>query len=223
MSAAEEAKAAVVMLDRVVFHPHNVRRNLGDLRQLTSSIELHGVLQPVVLERYGAVLRVRMGHRRVAAARLAGLKRVPALVHAEPLEDREFLYLALHENTVRRGLNQQEIRGTARALHESGETYRDIAANLGVSSATVTKWVSADRRDWAARKAGGAVAAGKRVPLTQLREVLTRWERDLAGGLTPAQGRALAAELEPLAYPNGRSTVPSNVHPITSSRKASSA
>lgn len=78
MSGGEEARAAVVVLDRIVFHPSNIRRNLGDLRQMTASIELHGVLQPVVLERYGDYLRVRMGHRRVTAARLAGLKKVPA-------------------------------------------------------------------------------------------------------------------------------------------------
>jgi ParB/RepB/Spo0J family partition protein len=223
VSGVEEAKACVALLDRVVFHPHNVRRNLGDLRQLTSSIELHGILQPVTLERYGDMLRVRMGHRRVAAARLAGLRKVPALVHAEALDDTEFLYLALHENTVRRGLNLQEIRGTARALHESGESYADIAANLGVSYGTVAKWVSADRRDWAARKAGGAVAPGRRVPLTQLREVLTAWERDLRGGLTPDQGRDLLGELEPLAYPDGRRAAPSNVHHLPANRKATSA
>lgn len=60
-----------VRLDAIDFHQHNVREDLGDLRDLTASIRRFGIMQPVVLEQRGDRLRIRAGHRRVAAARLA--------------------------------------------------------------------------------------------------------------------------------------------------------
>ena len=87
-------KAALVRIDQIRFHPANIRRELGDLRDLSNSIRRYGVLQPVVLERFGDTLRLRMGHRRVAAAQLAGLRMVPALIHSEPLDERSFLLQA---------------------------------------------------------------------------------------------------------------------------------
>ena len=94
-------KAALVRIDQIRFHPANIRRELGDLRDLSNSIRRYGVLQPVVLERFGDTLRLRMGHRRVAAAQLAGLRMVPALIHSEPLDERSFLLQAVQENFTR--------------------------------------------------------------------------------------------------------------------------
>ena len=63
----------------------NVRADLGDLEGLADSIRAHGVLQPITVTGvYGedgkpAGFRVLTGHRRLAAARLAGLEHVPAI------------------------------------------------------------------------------------------------------------------------------------------------
>lgn len=69
--SARDLRVGLVKLTDIVFHPHNVCRDLGDLRSLTASIARHGVMQPVVVEEYGDHVRLRAGHRRVAA-RAAG-------------------------------------------------------------------------------------------------------------------------------------------------------
>lgn len=194
MTGAEEARAALVPLDKVMFHPHNVRRNLGDLRQLTASIELHGILQPVVVEHYGQMLRLRMGHRRVAAARLAGLKKVPAIVHADALTDEDFLFIAMHENVIRRGLNKAEVRDAAQALLELGCTRADIAANLGVAVATVGAWLKSKPVD---KRTGVRVKPRK----AGLEKVLEEWGPRLSAGLSPQEGAELVRVLDRLAHP----------------------
>lgn len=197
-------RAAMIALERVVFHPHNVRRNLGDLRTLTASIELHGVLQPVTVEAHGAMLRVRMGHRRVAAARLAGLRRIPALIYPDALDDVEFVYLALHENTVRRDLTRLDRADAILALREAGEPTAAIVANLGSTAKTVASWVtdpSAARVRRNVARTGSATYGGYRVPSGGLKAVLRAWAPRLAAGLTPAQGVALLAELVDLTIP----------------------
>ena len=75
---------AYVPLERLRTHPDNVHRDLGDLRELVESIRQQGVLLPLRVEhRPGSeVLRIRAGHRRAAAAELAGLPKVPCVVVA---------------------------------------------------------------------------------------------------------------------------------------------
>ena len=76
---------AYVPLERLRAHPDNVRRDLGDLRELADSIRRQGILQPLRVEHRpgGQVLRIRAGHRRAAAAESAGLRRVPCVIEAE--------------------------------------------------------------------------------------------------------------------------------------------
>ena len=70
-----------VPLDAIRDHPHNLRREVGDVRELAESMKTFGVLEPIVLapaldEEGGLVLIA--GHRRRAAARQAGLSTIPA-------------------------------------------------------------------------------------------------------------------------------------------------
>lgn len=131
---------ANVRVDQVHFHRHNVRRDLGDLRTLTDSILRFGVMQPVVLERHGDQLRLRAGHRRLAAARLAGLVKVPAVIHRDALDDDEWLVHAVQENVMRRGLDTSERRDTIRALRAQGVSWEGVADAFGCTVPTAHRW-----------------------------------------------------------------------------------
>lgn len=133
-------KAALVPVDTILFHPHNIRRDYGDLRGLAASITRFGVMQPVVLETYGDRLRLRAGHRRVAAARLAGLTKVPAIVHSDALDDDEWLMASVHENAQRRALDAGERTRTITALRDHGCSWEGIAEAFGVTAATCRGW-----------------------------------------------------------------------------------
>ncbi|WP_369068570.1 ParB/RepB/Spo0J family partition protein [Kineococcus terrestris] len=196
MSASRPQPDVVVARIRVAdvrFHPHNVRRDLGDLRDLTGSIKRYGVMQPLVVERYGPGFRLRAGHRRLAAARLAGLASVPALVHREVLEDDEFLMQALHENLMRRGLDHDERRQALHDLRDAGCTWQGIADSLSVSVATVKKWA-------AHVPTTGKRPGGTRLPTGQLRDLIDSWRERASHGLSADDAAALIEQLDALAH-----------------------
>ena len=104
-----------IPLDRLAAHPRNVRRNLGDLTDLTRSIRDRGVEMPLVVLPADdtGTHHIVAGHRRRAAAEAAGRTSVPCLVR--PFDDDADIVLAmLPENTQRSdGLN---VADEARAL-----------------------------------------------------------------------------------------------------------
>src|ERR1043165_2258573 len=83
------------------------------LNELAASIKTHGILQPVVVAAGadGEVYNLIAGERRVRAARIAGIDKIPAMVRSsDPDSTRE---AALIENLQREGLTPLE---EARAL-----------------------------------------------------------------------------------------------------------
>lgn len=160
-----DTKVGLVRLDDIHFHQHNVRRDLGDLRTLVESIRQFGVMQPVVLEDNGDRLRIRAGHRRVAAARIAGLTRIPALIHRDVLDDDEWLMQAVHENTRRRGLSDEDREHTIAAMRESGLTWQGVADAFGVSTATIQRVRGGDR----------SAAKKRRIYVTHLERFIDTW------------------------------------------------
>jgi len=142
--SADDVRVGRVAIDSIDYHQHNVRVDLGDLRDLTDSIRRFGIMQPVVLERRGDRLRIRAGHRRVAAARLAGLTRVPAVIHSAALEGDEWLTAAVHENTRRRGLDDADRARTVAAMRTEGMTWEAIGDAFGVTAATARRYLSGD-------------------------------------------------------------------------------
>lgn len=137
-----DLRVGLVRVDEVLFHPHNVRTDLGDLRTLTNSIKQFGVMQPVVVEQYGKQMRLRAGHRRVAAARLAGLTRIPAVIHAEPLDDDEWIVQSVQENVMRRNLDRDDRQRAVQALRDLGCTWDGIGEAFAVAASTAMKWAS---------------------------------------------------------------------------------
>jgi len=198
MPQERRAEARIVGVDQLLFHPRNVRTDLGDLRELADSIAIEGVLVPVMAERRGQTLRLLHGHRRVAAARLAGLRRVPCIVVAEH-DDDEVISVMLAENLQRAGLSREEKRTAVRTLRdEFGHTVEGIAARLGVCESTVRAWVrDPDWRDRKGTTPGVKAAQRARVYPGRVHELCQRWEgrapaellaelRDLIGGWEPA-------------------------------------
>ena len=112
----------------------------AELAELAVSIREFGILQPLILtfnpdmpERYVLIA----GHRRLEAARLAGLNQVPAVVREASEQDR--LELALIENIQRTDLNPLEQAEVYRQLvDEFGLTHEEISSRVGKSRAAVT-------------------------------------------------------------------------------------
>lgn len=151
-----QVRAALVRVDKCAVHPHNVRRDLGDLRPLMASIARFGVMQPIVVEARGTGLRLRAGHRRLAAVQLLGKSHIPAIIHSDSLEVDEWLVQAVQENVMRRGLDADERRDAIQAMRAEAMSQQGIAQAFGVSPATIRTWERPTNRATPARSATSA-------------------------------------------------------------------
>ncbi len=127
-----------VPLARVAPNPHQPRHRWddSDLADLAASIREHGVLQPVLVTETLEGYQLIAGERRVRAARLAGLERIPALVRQ--LADRDQLEVALVENVQRADLDPiDEALAYRQLIDEFGLTQERVAERVGKARATV--------------------------------------------------------------------------------------
>lgn len=129
-------------------HPDNPRKDLGDVTELAESIKVNGVLQnltvvPLIGEITkkwdGESYRVIIGHRRLAAAKLAGLEELPCVV--VEMSEREQLSTMLTENMQRSDLTVYEQAQGFQMMLDMGDTVEDIAEKSGFSATTVRRRV----------------------------------------------------------------------------------
>jgi ParB family chromosome partitioning protein len=139
-AAPADAGETVVEVDvtQIETNPNQPRKTIDDdkLKQLSQSIKEDGVLQPIVVRRTGEKYQLVMGERRLQAARLAGMPKVPVLV--KNVKDVDSLRLALVENIQREDLNVIEVAYAYRALVGSfGLTQSDLAQLIGRDRSSV--------------------------------------------------------------------------------------
>ena len=115
------------------------RRNFDEeeLRSLSRSIVENGILQPLVVRRINNTeFELIAGERRLRAAVMAGLNKVPCVVHK--CGDKDSALLALIENLQRTDLNMfEEARGIARLIRKYGLTQEQAAIKLGKKQSTI--------------------------------------------------------------------------------------
>lgn len=127
-----------IAVDKIVSNPGQPRRTFGDeaLAELAASIKAVGIVQPVVVRRAGGSFEIIAGERRWRAARMAGLKTVPAVIR--DAGDAESVELALIENLSREDLNPIDAaRAYANLQEDFGITQEELAAKLGRSRSAV--------------------------------------------------------------------------------------
>lgn len=131
----------VLMVSTFQIRPNKTqpRRNFDeeDLRSLSRSIVENGILQPLVVRRINSTeFELIAGERRLRAAVMAGLSKVPCVVHT--CTDKESALLALIENLQRADLSMfEEARGIARLIRKYGLTQEQAALKLGKKQSTV--------------------------------------------------------------------------------------
>lgn len=137
---AEGAGASVleIPLAELESNPLQPRRRFepAALEEMAATIRTHGVLTPVVVRRAAHGYQIVAGERRVRAARLAGLARIPAIV--KEASNAQALEMALVENLQREDLNPLEAAEAYRRLVEDfGLSQEDVAGRLGRDRSSV--------------------------------------------------------------------------------------
>jgi ParB family chromosome partitioning protein len=111
-----------------------------ELAELADSIRAQGILQPLLVRRDGADYELVAGERRLRAARLAGLERVPVVVRA--ISDAEMLEISIVENIQRENLNPMEEADAYHRLIEAfGLTQEEAARRVGKSRSAVANFL----------------------------------------------------------------------------------
>jgi len=130
--------ATEIPISRIERNPYQPRERMAqpELETLAESIRVHGVIQPILVTETLDGYRLVAGERRVRAAEMAGLDRIPAVVRQ--LADREQLELALIENLQREDLGPIEAARAYRQLIDDFEfTQEDLAARVSRARSTV--------------------------------------------------------------------------------------
>lgn len=110
------------------------------LKELSVSIEQHGVVQPIIVKKSDDRYKIIAGERRFRAARMAGLNEVPVIVR--DLDEQEVLEVSLIENLQRENLNPIEEAAAIRALMDEHDlTQEEVAKRLGKSRPAVANSV----------------------------------------------------------------------------------
>ncbi len=123
-------------------NPYQPRQNWNEeqLRELANSIKENGIIQPIIVRRKGSRFEIVAGERRLRAAEMAGIDRIPAMVRAT--EDSEMLALALVENIHRADLNPIERAKAYKNFMETfGLTQEQAAQKLGQDRSVVANYI----------------------------------------------------------------------------------
>jgi ParB family chromosome partitioning protein len=107
------------------------------LQELSQSIKVNGVIQPLVVRRRGGRYQLVAGERRWRAAKMSGLTRVPVVV--QELSDEQLLEVTLIENIQREDLTAIEVaRAFDRLVKELNLSHEEIASRTGKDRTTIT-------------------------------------------------------------------------------------
>lgn len=132
------AAAVEIPLARIKGNPYQPRRKVEQesLAQLAASIAEHGVIQPVLVTEILDGYQLVAGERRVRAAQMAGLERIPAVIRQ--LADRAQLELALVENLQRADLDPiEEAHAYRQLVDDFAITQDEVATRVGRARSTV--------------------------------------------------------------------------------------
>ncbi|MCI6147309.1 MAG: ParB/RepB/Spo0J family partition protein [Collinsella sp.] len=138
-SASNTASETKLPIEDIVPNPNQPRIHFNEteLRELSESIQEHGVLQPLLVRKHDNGYEIIAGERRYQASKLAGLEEVPVII--KDVDDEQMLALALIENLQRSDLNPvEEAKGYRQLIDASGMTQEALSKAVSKSRSAIT-------------------------------------------------------------------------------------
>ena len=130
-------------LESISINPKQPRRDFDEqaLNELAASLKLHDIIQPITVSQLSpGKYQLISGERRLRAAKIAGLKDIPAYIRQA--NDHQLLELALLENLQREDLNAMEVSlSFKRMMEELGYNQEQVAERMGKERSTVTNYI----------------------------------------------------------------------------------
>lgn len=138
----KKSKLQMIPTDKLYPHPDNPRKVIGDVSELAESIKANGILQNLTVVPNNDNwddFTVIIGHRRLAAAKQAGLTELPCAV--VEMTEKEQLSTMLTENMQRSDLTVYEEAKGCQLLLDLGDTVAEIAEKTGFSESKIRRRV----------------------------------------------------------------------------------
>ena len=133
---------AKLPVDQIEHNPYQPRQDFdrAEIAELASSLQTHGLLQPIVVREIDGHYQLVAGERRLRAATLAGWSEVP--VQVVEADDRQVAELAIIENVHRKDLNPLEKAASfQRYLQQYGCTQEELANRLSLDRSTIANLI----------------------------------------------------------------------------------
>ena len=132
-----------IPIDEISVNPYQPRVDFDQdaLEELAQSIRMHGIIQPLTVRRLSEnSYQLITGERRLRAAKIAGLKAVPAYIRLA--NDQGMLEMAIVENIQRADLNAMEMAfSLQRLIDECKLTHEQLSLRVGKQRSTVTNFL----------------------------------------------------------------------------------
>ena len=153
-----------ICVENLYPHPDNPRKNIGDVSELAESVRKNGIMQNLTVIPLSALdtepeeqpeaesisllsdFHVLIGHRRLAAAKEAGLTEVPCKIVSK-ISRREQVGIMLEENMQREDLTIYEQAQGFQMMLDLGETEDSIAEKTGFSKTTIRRRLNIAKLD----------------------------------------------------------------------------
>ncbi|MBU0520306.1 ParB/RepB/Spo0J family partition protein [bacterium] len=203
---------AELELDQIRMNPEQPRRQFDEqgLQDLAASIKAKGVVQPIIVRKVEEGFELVAGERRLRAAKLAGLTRIPVFI-AQVADGAEMLELALIENLQREDLNAMEMaEGFHRLANEYELTQEQISERVGKSRTAVANTIRLVKlpRDVQNSLRNGQITEGHAraiLAFDDRERQIALWKKIVRGGLSVRKAEQLTRTIQkpsaPLAPP----------------------
>lgn len=132
-----------IKVNQVEVNPFQPRFEFDEdaLRELSESIQLQGLIQPITVRQMGHdQFQLISGERRLRASKMAGLKEIPAYIRTA--DDQQMLEMALIENIQRENLNAIEVAlSFQRMIEECDINQEELGDRVSKNRSTVTNYL----------------------------------------------------------------------------------
>lgn len=125
-------------IDKIRANPYQPRKQFDEkaLKELSDSIKENGVFQPILIRQSISGYELVAGERRLRAAKLAGLKKIPAII--VEFDDRQMMEISLLENIQRENLTPiEEAKAYDQLIKKLKYTQEELSKHLGKSRANI--------------------------------------------------------------------------------------
>lgn len=141
-SDTKEDRYTELKLDEIISNDSQPRKFFDEqsLSELAESIKKNGIIQPIIVRRYGKKYQIIAGERRFRAAKIAGLDHVPVVIKS--YENRQTSEIALVENIQRDNLNPlEEALAYKNLIDNYGYKHDELSPIVGKSRSYVTNYL----------------------------------------------------------------------------------